>query len=247
MNALSTDVLSIPYQQMERMAAAVAKSGLFGMKTQDQALALMIVAQAEGRHPATAAQDYHIIQGRPSLKADTMLARFQQAGGKVDWHTYSDSKCEGTFSHPQGGSVRIDWTMDRAKQAGLTAKDNWKNYPRAMLRARVISEGIRTVYPGVAIGVYTPEEIEDGVPEAVDVTPAAQRVANAVEGAANAATGLTESEIADHQAAIEAAADAETLKSAFSSAWQHAAQAKDSQSANKFKAAYDVRKAGLPQ
>ena len=245
MNAISTEVASISFQQVERMAVAVAKSGLFGMKTPEQALALMIVAQAEGRHPATAAQDYHIIQGRPSLKADTMLARFQQAGGKVDWHTYSDAKCEGTFSHPQGGSVRIDWTMERAKQAGLTSKDNWKNYPRAMLRARVISEGIRTVYPGVAIGVYTPEEIEDGAADVVDVTPATQRVEHAVHDAANIATGLTESEIADHKAAIEAAADAESLKAAFSSAWQHAAQAKDSASASLFKTAYEARKSSV--
>ena len=38
-----------------------------------------------------------------------------------------------------------------------------------MLRARVISEGIRTVYPGVLNGFYTPEEITDMQPTAVDV------------------------------------------------------------------------------
>ena len=65
------------------------------------------------------------------------------------------------FSHPQGGELEIEWTMDRAKAAGLTGKQTWKQYPRQMLRARVISEGIRTVYPGVAVGVYTPEEVGD--------------------------------------------------------------------------------------
>ena len=75
----------VPYQDMERMAAVIAQSGLFGVKNQTQALALMLLAQAEGMHPATAARDYHVIQGKPSLKADTMLARFQAAGGKVDW------------------------------------------------------------------------------------------------------------------------------------------------------------------
>jgi hypothetical protein len=30
-----------------------------------------------------------------------------------------------------------------------------------MLRARVVSEGIRTVFPGVVLGVYTPEEMQD--------------------------------------------------------------------------------------
>jgi hypothetical protein len=71
---------------MQTMAGALAKSGLFGVKTSDQALALMLVAQAEGRHPGSVASDYHIIQGRASLKSDSMLARFQQAGGRVEWH-----------------------------------------------------------------------------------------------------------------------------------------------------------------
>jgi hypothetical protein len=151
----------ISVTDIQVMAAAVAKSGLFGIKTPDQALALMLVAQAEGMHPATAARDYHVIQGRPALKADAMLARFQNAGGRVQWGEYTDKKVVGTFSHPAGGSVEISWTLEQAKAIGLTGKDNWKHYPRAMLRARVISEGIRTVYPGIVVGVYTPEEVQD--------------------------------------------------------------------------------------
>jgi hypothetical protein len=90
-----------------------------------------------------------------------MMARFQQQGGKVEWKTLTDKEVTATFSHPSGGSATITWTFEQAKQAGLTGKDNWKNYPRAMLRARVVSEGIRTVFPGVVLGVYTPEEVQD--------------------------------------------------------------------------------------
>lgn len=151
----------VPYQDIEKMAKSVSASGLFGIKTMDEAIALMLVAQAEGAHPAQAARDYHVIQGRPALKADAMLARFQAAGGSVKWTSYTDKKVAGLFSHPQGGELEIEWTMDRAKAAGLTGKQTWKQYPRQMLRARVISEGIRTVYPGVAVGVYTPEEVGD--------------------------------------------------------------------------------------
>lgn len=162
----------IPVADVERMASSIAKSGLFGMKTIEQAAALMLIAQAEGRHPASAAQDYHIIQGRPALKADAMLARFLSAGGKVEWHKYEATVVDATFSHPQGGSIRLAWTLEDAKRIGLAGKDNWKNYPRAMLRARVISEAIRTVFPGVAVGMYTPEEVGDfDVPTPRDVTP----------------------------------------------------------------------------
>jgi len=154
----------VPITDMRQMAEAVCKSNLFGIKTPDQALALMLIAQAEGLHPAVAARDYHIIQGRPALKADAMLARFQAAGGKVEWPVYTDLKVTGRFSHPQGGSMDVTWTLEQARQIGLTSKENWRNYPRAMLRSRVISEGIRTVYPGVISGTYTPDEIEN-IPE----------------------------------------------------------------------------------
>ena len=93
-----------------------------------------------------------------------MLARFQQAGGKVDWKEYTNDKVTGVFSHPQGGSLEVSWSLAQAKAIGIANKDNWKNYPRAMLRARVVSEGIRSVYPGCVVGVYTPEEVQDFTP-----------------------------------------------------------------------------------
>jgi hypothetical protein len=164
----------VPINDIEKMSVAVAKSGLFGVKTPEQAMALMLVAQAEGMHPAIAARDYHVIQGRPALKADAMLARFQQAGGKVEWRDYTDSKVVGVFSHAQGGSVTVEWSIDMATKAGLTKNPTWRQYPRQMLRARCISEGIRTVFPGVVAGFYSPEEVSDFAPAPErDVTPSA--------------------------------------------------------------------------
>lgn len=150
----------VPISDIQQMAVAVAKSGLFGIKSAEQAVALMLIAQAEGLHPAIAARDYHIIQGRPALKADAMLARFQQAGGKVEWKVYTDDEVTGVFSHAAGGSLSVSWTIAQALKIGLASKDNWKNFPRAMLRSRCISEGIRSVYPGCVVGTYTDEETE---------------------------------------------------------------------------------------
>lgn len=151
----------VPFEHQQILAASIAKSGLFGIKTPDQALALMALCEAENLHPATAMRDYHIVQGRPALKADAMLARFQAAGGTIKWAAMTEQRVSATFSHPQGGSVEIEWTIDMAKRAGLTKNPTWTQYPRAMLRARCISEGIRTVFPGVVVGTYTPEEAED--------------------------------------------------------------------------------------
>ena len=40
-----------------------------------------------------------------------------------------------------------------------------------MLRARCVSEGIRSVYPGCVVGVYTPEEVQDFSPSRQDQNP----------------------------------------------------------------------------
>ena len=151
----------VPLGDMQRMAMAIAKSGLFGVKTPDQALALMLVSQAEGRHPALAARDYHIIQGQPAKTAVAMQRDFLAAGGKIRWHECTDTFAEAEFSHPQGGSVTIKWDMAQAERAGLRGKDMWKKYPRQMLRSRVVSEGVRTVFPAATSGMYVPEEVRD--------------------------------------------------------------------------------------
>ena len=150
----------VPINEIREMAEVAAKSKMFGFKSPDEAMAIMLLCQAENLHPAIAMRDFHVIQGRPALKADAMLARFQQAGGSVKWEEYTDERVSGSFSHPNGGSVTVTWTFEMAKKIGLTAKDNWRNYARAMLRARCVSEGVRTVYPGCVVGVYTPEEVE---------------------------------------------------------------------------------------
>lgn len=150
----------VPYQDMRQMAEAMAKSKLFGMKTPDEVIALMLVAQANGQHPAAAARDYDIIQGRPSKKAEAMLRDFIAAGGSVQWHRLDNECAEATFSHPHGGTVRIDWDMRRAKEAGLGGKEMYRKFPRQMLRSRCISEGVRTVYPVATGGMYAPEEVE---------------------------------------------------------------------------------------
>lgn len=154
----------VPISDIERMAAAAAKSRLFGFKTTEEAMAIMLLCQAENLHPGIAMRDYHVINGRPTLKADAILARFQQAGGKVEWVKLSDTEVTGTFTHPAGGSATITWTFEAAQKIGLTGKDNWKKYPRAMLRSRVVSEGVRTVYPGVVVGTYSVEEGQDMEP-----------------------------------------------------------------------------------
>lgn len=162
---MAQELMQHSISDIEKIATAVAKSGLFGIKTSDQAMALMLIAQAEGRHPVEAARDYNIIQGRPAKTADAMLRDFLSSGGRVEWHVLTNEKADATFSHPSGGTLRIDWDMPRAKAAGLGGKEMWTKYPRQMLRSRTISEGVRSVCPAATSGMYVPEEVKDFAPE----------------------------------------------------------------------------------
>ena len=161
--------------EIERVALAIANGKLFGSNDPNAVLTLCFLAYAEGQHPAVVFRDYHIIKGRPAKKAEAMLRDFITAGGKIEWHTLNDECADATFSHPGGGTVRIDWTIKRAQQAGIST-DMWKKYPRQMLRSRVISEGLRTVYPGATSGLYEENEVRDIIAEQA---PASEPVAAA--------------------------------------------------------------------
>jgi hypothetical protein len=238
-----------PIAELERAADAMAKSGFFGIKTREEGVALMLLAQANNEHFTSAVRDYHIISGRPAMKADAMLARFQKAGGSVKWITLTDSKVEAKFSHPQGGEVTITWDDERVAQAELKNPMH-KKYPRQMKRARAISEGIRTVFPGAITGQYTVEEVQDMAYEEKVVAEGAVVAAASVDppkpiGKAEGeqGTGMTDEEILEHEAAIKEAPDADKLRGAFSSAWKHAGEVKDETSRVFFKHLYDERKA----
>ena len=71
MNALvpkPPERMPLAYAEIERLAVSIAKSGLFGMKTPDQAMALMMIATRRRAPPSVAARDYDVIQARPPRK-----------------------------------------------------------------------------------------------------------------------------------------------------------------------------------
>lgn len=124
----------------------------------------------------------HVINGKPSMSADLMLALVRRAGHRV--------RVSGDSRHAEAVLVRADdsefeyraaWDMEKARQAGLIGKKggNWEHYPAAMLRARAVTEVVRMGASEVLFGaIYAPEELgaivdETGAPIAVTMEPAA--------------------------------------------------------------------------
>lgn len=148
-------------QDIAQMGRIFAKSGMYGIKSPEMAMTLMFQAQAEGIHPAKAMQEYHVINGKPSLSSQAMLSRFQLAGGIAKWLKRTATEATLHVEHKQGGELDVTWDIDRAKRAGLLGNPSWSKYPEAMLSARCISEAIRAVFPACLGGMYSVEEEED--------------------------------------------------------------------------------------
>ena len=159
--------------EIKEIANEIAESRLYpGIKTAAQAFVLMMLCEADGLLPIEAVRRYHMMDTGPSMRADTILATFQSKGGRVKWVEASTEVCEAQFSHPVNHPepVTVRMTLKRFVDCGLATswkdgksflKTNWKNFPDAMLKARVSSAGVRMVMPGVVVGIYTPEEMDD--------------------------------------------------------------------------------------
>jgi hypothetical protein len=100
-----------------------------------------------------------------------MRAMVARHGHRIDVLENSATACEVKGVRADTGSTAtVRWTMEDAKLAGLAGKNNWKNYPRAMLLARATSELCRIVFPDIIAGLsYTPEEVASI--EGVEYTP----------------------------------------------------------------------------
>jgi hypothetical protein len=161
---------------MDLIAKRVAESRLFGLD-QAQAFTLMLLAQAEGLPMVSAIRRFHVIDGKPSMRADAMQAEFQRHGGILRWVVTTDAEVQAEFSHPARHPepltvhITLKDMIDKGVAQGFKGlKDNWRKFPRQMLRARAISEGVRMVDPGIVVGIYTPEEVGDFAAP-IDVTP----------------------------------------------------------------------------
>ena len=101
-----------PFDDIEQMAIYAADSGMFGITKQSQAMCLFAICRAEKIDPISALRRYHIIEGKPSMRADAMLSDFLKVGGGVIWHVRSDEMVAATWFE---SASKID---DKARDRG---------------------------------------------------------------------------------------------------------------------------------
>lgn len=111
----------------------------------------------------TAITGIHVIDGKPSASAQLIAGLVRRAGHKLrvtfDRASMTARAVVVRTDDPDFEFVS-EWTLDRAKAAGLTGKGVWKSYPDAMLKARAITEVARDAASEALFGIiYTAEEL----------------------------------------------------------------------------------------
>lgn len=163
------DRIADPVHYALTIGTAMAKSGMFGLNNVESGQVVALTCLFEGISPLQYGRKYHTVQGKPSMRADAMLAEFRLNGGK---HKVVRRDSEGAsvlLTTPDGESQEFSFTWEEAQQEDFVVgkdggiKDNYA-YPRKrmqMLWARVVSDGVRTLAPEIVYGIYTPEETQD--------------------------------------------------------------------------------------
>jgi len=127
-----------------------------------------------GYGPMVSLQNISIIQGKPACDAKFLLALMLNDGWRYKAKQSDEKACVLEFQRGEE-KHEISYSIEEAKQAGLTTKDNWKKYPADMLFSRCVSRAHRRISPQTALGLYTVEEMEwsgfQGADKARNITP----------------------------------------------------------------------------
>jgi hypothetical protein len=157
--------------EVSALAEVLAKSTLLpeGLQGKVPDVVVQILAGQElGLSPMAAIRGIHIVAGKPIIAADTMVALVLRSGLAEYFACIEDTDASVTYETKRRGSPiaqKLSWTVADTKRAGVQLKDNWRTFPRAMMKARAKSALARDVYPDVLAGCYDPDEIQVPVRE----------------------------------------------------------------------------------
>jgi hypothetical protein len=166
------------FLEVQAFCGALATSDLIPPKLKDRAADILVIVLAGielGLAPMAALRMHHVIEGVPRLSADG-IAAIVVASPLCEYLECTESTAERcTWITKRRGRAEqmCTWTIERARQAGLTDRKNrdgspgmWTRYPQNLLSSRAKAELCRLVYPDVAGGLVSSEEAFNGAIDA---------------------------------------------------------------------------------
>lgn len=159
--ARSTDVLEgVSFADLVAFGEQLVRTGFLPehIHTGPQFAAIVMTGRELGMTPMRAARSLSMVKGKVTENADSQLARFKASGGRATFVHLDNQKAVLELVHPNGDKHTETWTAEDVKTAGL-AGGMFAKYPKAMLRSRVITAGLKSVGWDGAVGTYDPDEL----------------------------------------------------------------------------------------
>jgi hypothetical protein len=142
-------------------------------RPQDTLVAMMMGAEL-GLNPIQALQNIAVINGKPAIYGDALLALVQNHpafGGLEEQFDESSMTAHCTVWRKHGTKHTQTFSRTDAQMANLWDKSGpWKQYPKRMLMWRARGFALRNQFADALAGLITREEAED-MPTERDITP----------------------------------------------------------------------------
>ena len=183
--------------ELKEYAEVMSLSGIIPKDFQGKPANILVAIQwgsEIGLKPLQALQNIAVINGKPAIYGDSMLAlvkAHKNFAGCSEWFENDTAYCEIKRLLPTGDieSTKRSFSVAEAKEANLLGKPGpWKSYRNRMLQMRARGFAIRDAFPDAIKGLITSEEAADFPAEDTQVKEVAPKVENAtsVEGLINA-------------------------------------------------------------
>lgn len=149
------------------------------IQTVEQAITIIMTGRELGLGLMESLRSINVIQGKPCLSAQLMLALCQRTGELSDMKVEETAgKCVTTITRKGRSPYTYSFSMEDAKALKLDTKDNWIKQPKTMLRWRSLSGNLRVTFADAICGIYTDDEAEDTIVHKVEAEAAVAEAAS---------------------------------------------------------------------
>ncbi len=171
-NAIATldDFRSLDLSKPQDVAAAMVQSGFFkDIRSMSQAVVKVVAGRDLGLSPFASMTGIDLVEGHLRLRSK-ILAGLVKNHATYDYRVreWDATKCRVEFFEKDDGEREsIGWgefTIEEARAAGLVrSRSAWEKWPKAMLFARALSQGVNAHCPDVTGGIRAYTEGDDFV------------------------------------------------------------------------------------
>ena len=161
-NALQVKGNGSDWQSMREQATMLVKSGFLpvAINTPEKAVAIALTAKEIGIGMMEGFRSINVIQGKPTVSPQLMLALANRTGQVEDIKiTHGEDFCEITIKRKGRTSYTCSFGVADATAMQLMGKDNYKKQAKTMFQWRALAANLRVTFPDVVLGLYTPEEM----------------------------------------------------------------------------------------